>query len=201
MAGIVLFHSALGPRPGIAVAAERLRAAGHIVHVPDILPEPRVFDEAGPAMEYITSIGFEALAARAVASVQTMPNALVYAGFSLAATYAATLAATRPGARAALLLNGTPGPDAIGATSWPSGVPVQVHSMMGDPWRDDDALARLTEFVRASGSECSVFDYPGTAHLFADPSLPDQYNPAAAELMWARVLELLSKLDDAAPRP
>ncbi|MGA3057910.1 MAG: dienelactone hydrolase family protein [Candidatus Limnocylindrales bacterium] len=200
MAEILLFHSALGPRPGIAVAAERLRAAGHVVHVPDIFPEPRVFDETGPAIEYINGIGFEALAARAVASVQALPGDLVYAGFSLATGYAATLAATRPGARAALLLNGTPGPDGLGAASWPPGVPVQVHSMAGDPWRDNDALARMADFVRASGSDCSVFDYPGTAHLFADPSLPEQYDPAAADLMWKHVLGLLSDLDGAAPR-
>ena len=200
MAEIVLFHSALGPRPGIAVAAERLRAAGHVVHVPDIFPEPHVFDEAGPAMDYINGVGFDTLAARAMASVQSLPSDLVYAGFSLAAGYAAALAATRPGARAALLLNGTPGPDTLGAATWPSGVPVQVHSMTGDQWRDDDALARMTAFVRASGSECAVFDYPGTAHLFADPSLPAQFDSAAADLMWERVLELLSKLDRTAPR-
>jgi dienelactone hydrolase len=201
MAEIVLFHSALGPRPGVAVAAERLRAAGHAVHAPVFFPEPRVFDDAGPAMEYIDGIGRDTLAARATASVQSLPGGLVYAGFSMAAGYAATLAATRPGARAALLLNGTPGPDGLGVASWPAGVPVQVHSMAGDPWRDNDALARMADFVRASGSDCSVFDYPGTAHLFADPSLPEQYDPAAADLMWERILGLLSKLDGAESRP
>jgi dienelactone hydrolase len=151
VAEIVLFHSALGRRAGIAVAAERLRSAGHTVHVPDIFPDPRIFDEAGPAMEYVSGVGFDTLAARAVAFVQPLPNDLVYAGFSLGASWAAMLAATRPGARAALLLSGTPGPDVLGAASWPSGVPVQVHCMAGDKWRDKDALARLTDFVRASG--------------------------------------------------
>jgi dienelactone hydrolase len=198
MAEIVLFHSALGPRPGVAAAAERLRAAGHVVHVPVLFPEPCVFDDAGPAMEYIERVGFDTLAARAAASVASLPNDLVYAGFSLAAGYAAALAATRPGARGALLLSGTPGPEGLGVTSWPAGVPVQVHSMAGDQWRDNDALARLAEFVRSSGAECSVFDYPGSGHLFADPSLPEQYDPAAADLMWERILDLLARLDPAA---
>ena len=201
MAEVVLFYSALGPRPGIAVAADRLRAAGHVVHVPDIFPEPRVFDEAGDAMDYIGGIGFDTLAARAAASVQSLPGNLVYAGFSLAATYAATAAASRPGARAALLLNGTPGPDALGVAAWPAGVPVQVHTMTDDPWRNGEALARLTDFVRASGSECSVFDYPGTGHLFADPSLPAQYDPVQADLMWQRVCDLLAALDGGSARP
>lgn len=35
MAEVVLFHSALGLRTGVAAAADRLRAAGHTVHTPD----------------------------------------------------------------------------------------------------------------------------------------------------------------------
>ena len=70
--------------------------------------------------------------------------------------------------------------------------------MAGDPWRDNDALARMADFVRASGSDCSVFDYRGTAHLFADPSLSEQYDPAAADLMWERILDLLAGLDRSA---
>ena len=35
MAEVVLFHSALGLRPGVTTAADRLRAAGHKVHAPD----------------------------------------------------------------------------------------------------------------------------------------------------------------------
>jgi dienelactone hydrolase len=163
-----------------------------------VFPKPRIFDDARPAMEYVDAIGRDTLAGRASASVQSLPDGLVYAGFSMAAGYAATLAATRPGARAALLLNGTPGPEGFGVATWPAGVPVQVHSMVGDPWRDNDALARLAEFVRSAGAECSVFDYPGSGHLFADPSLPEQYNPAAADLMWERILDLLARLDPSA---
>ncbi|MBB5933498.1 dienelactone hydrolase [Streptomyces zagrosensis] len=33
---IVLFHSAYGLRPAVHTAAERLRAAGHEVHLPDL---------------------------------------------------------------------------------------------------------------------------------------------------------------------
>ncbi|MDB5057961.1 MAG: hypothetical protein JWO59_1433, partial [Chloroflexi bacterium] len=36
MADIVLFHSVLGPRAGVTDAADRLRAAGHTVHTPDL---------------------------------------------------------------------------------------------------------------------------------------------------------------------
>ena len=32
-----------------------------------------------------------------------------------------------------------------------------------------------------------MFDYAGTGHLFTDPSLPDEYDEQAAELLWSRV--------------
>ena len=51
MAHVVLVHSVLGIRPGILDAAERLRAAGHEVLVPDLF-EGRVFDTYDPAMAY-----------------------------------------------------------------------------------------------------------------------------------------------------
>ena len=36
--------------------------------------------------------------------------------------------------------------------------------------------------------------YDGAGHLFTDPSRPDEYDPAAAELLWTRVLDFLARL-------
>ena len=195
MAEIALFHSALGLRAGINVAADRLRAAGHTVHVQDYFPEPRVFDDAGPAVEYIGGVGWDTMAARAMASVSGLPADVVYAGFSVGAGYAAALAANRPGARAAILLSGAPNPERLKAASWPANVPVQIHAVTGDQWVNADDKSKLASFVAASGSACAVFDYPGSAHLFADPSLPNEFDPMAAELMWTRVVAFLAELD------
>ncbi len=40
-----------------------------------------------------------------------------------------------------------------------------------------------------------VFDYPGSGHLFADSSLPDEYQPAEAELMLSRIKDFLDGID------
>jgi dienelactone hydrolase len=56
MAEILLFHSILGPRPGVADAANRLRAAGHTVHTPDFFGG-KTFDDYPPAFEFVDSIG------------------------------------------------------------------------------------------------------------------------------------------------
>ncbi len=195
MAEIVLLHSALGPRPGVAEAADLLRAAGHTVHIPTYFDDDRTFDDYRSAMIHVREIGVSTFAARARAAVEALPTDLVYVGFSLGATFAAQMAASRPGARAALLLHGAPQPAAAGISSWPAATPMQIHFAAADRWRSDSAIAALGKVVRASGSECTVFDYPGSAHLFADPSLAAEYDPALADLMWQRVLRLLADLD------
>ena len=78
--------------------------------------------------------------------------------------------------------------------AWPSAVPVQIHGMELDPFfageGDIDAARALVDSI--AGAE--LFVYPGSAHLFADSSLPD-YDPAAAALLLQRTLAFLSKLD------
>ena len=194
MAEIVLFHSALGPRRGIQVAADILRKGGHTVHTPDLFRGEAVFDETGKAVAYCRNLGMAELLGRAREAVDALPDNLVYAGCSLGGTFAANLAANRPNARAALILHASPIPEAVRKPEWPAGVPVQIHRMTQDRWVSSDSLRRLTRFIRKSGAACEQFDYPGSGHLFADPDLPD-FDPAAADLMWQRILEFLSELD------
>ena len=196
MAEIVLFHSALGPRPGVAVAAERLRAAGHVVHTPTYYPNGEVFDEYDPAVAFADELGFKALMARAAQAVSTLPAELVYAGFSMGGGVAAGLAATRPGARAALFLSASIDPVYLPVPAWPAGVPAQVHNMIDDPWSDGpEVIAKLAAFIEAAPAKCEVFDYPGSGHLFTDPSLPAEFDPQAADLLWTRLLDFLARLD------
>jgi dienelactone hydrolase len=200
VAEIVLFHSALGLRAGVSVAADRLRAAGHTVHTPDLFLGDPPLDTYGPAAARLQAVGPVVLAQRAWAAVESLPNNLVYAGFSIGAGFAAHLAARRPGARSAILLHGAPAPESLGLTRWPSSVPMQIHFTVRDRYRNNEAISRLSTMVRASGAECTAFDYPGAAHLFADPSLPSAYNPEAADLMWTRVLELLARIGSSVPQ-
>lgn len=196
MAEIVLFHSALGLRPGVIETADRLRAAGHIVHTPDLFEGAATFDSVGPAIAYVQQLGIATLAGRAEAAVGPLPADVVYAGFSLGASFAARLAATRPGARSALLFHGAPAPAQLRIETWPAAVAVQIHFSVSDPWRDNAAIAALRDLVRASGADCTVFDYPGSGHLFADPGMLE-YDPTSAALLWKRAEELLGSLDAA----
>ena len=194
LAEVVLFHSIMGPRPAIVEAAERLRSGGHTVHTPDLFEGDPPLDSYQVAAERLGGIGVPAIVARARAAVEPLGPNLVYAGFSMGAGLSAGLAARRPGARGALLMSGAPNPASIGATRWPAGVPVQIHMAIADPDRHQAWIDELAAFVRAGGSTCDVFDYPGSGHLFADADLPDEYDATSAELMWSRALEFLARL-------
>ena len=191
MATIALFHSALGVRPGIAQAADLLRSLGHDVHVVDQY-EGRVFDDYEPAMAYVREVGFPALMARALESTAHLPDGFVTAGFSNGSGMAEFVAAKRP-VRGVLMLSGALDPAEIGVT-WPQGVPAQVHHTVDDPFQEQGAIDAVFAAVTAAGGAIEVFDYPGSGHLFADPSKTDEYQPAEAAVMWERVTEFLARI-------
>jgi len=137
-------------------------------------------------------IGFGEINKRGAAAAGGLPPQLVYAGFSLGVLLAQSLAQTRAGARGALLFHSCVPVSEFGS-SWPDGVPVQVHAMEGDPFfvEDGDIDAARALVDQTKGAE--LFLYPGDQHLFADSSLPS-YDPDAAALLSQRVLGFLSAL-------
>jgi dienelactone hydrolase len=190
MATIALFHSVLGVRPGLLETAEMLRAHGHAVHVIDQY-EGRVFDDYGPAIEFMEGIGFPALMRVALAATAGLPDDLVTMGFSNGAGMAEYVAANRP-VSGVVMLGGALDPAGIGI-EWPERVDGQIHTTVDDPWRDD-GIEAVRAAAECAGGRVEVFDYPGSGHLFADPSKADEFQPAEAELMWSRVLEFLGRV-------
>ena len=191
MAEVVLFHHAQGQTPGFEAFADELRAAGHIVHTPDLY-DGRTFDTLDEGVGYAKQVGFDVLPERARVAAESLPNNVVYAGFSLGAMPAQMLAQTRSGAKGALLFAAAFPPSELGGP-WPEGVPLQIHMMESDEWvleGDLDAARELDKTVE--GAE--LFLYPGDRHLFADNSLPD-YDEKAAELLTERVLAFLKGVE------
>ena len=187
MAEVVLFHHAMGLTPGVIAFADRLRAAGHTVHTPDLY-EGKVFATLEEGVHHgDEELGMDEVIARARRAADALPAEVVYAGFSLGSVPAQALAQTRPGARGALLFHGG-GPLSWFETGWPKGVPLQVHVMESDRWYEPDLIAQLIRDV--PGAE--LFLYPGDGHLFADETLPD-YDPAAAALLLERTLGFLGE--------
>jgi dienelactone hydrolase len=152
MAEVVMFHSVLGLRPGVLGAAERLRAAGHTVHTPDLF-EGEVFDDLDDGMRKEETLGYREIARRAEETLAGLPAGLVFVGFSMGVAHAEQLTASRPGALGAVLMHGAVPVEALtehfGIERWPEGVPVQVHYATDNPWVEaEQEVAPLGEDLR-----------------------------------------------------
>lgn len=187
MADIVLFHHAQGLTPGVRAFADRLRAGGHLVMVPDYY-EGRTFGSIEEGVAHAEAIGFARLIDRAVAMVQPLPSPVVVAGFSLGTLPAQKLAQTHRGVAGAVLLHGGL-PPATFDSAWPAGLPLQIHVTEDDTWNDPDETEAL---IAESGGQLLV--YPGTGHLVTDSSHPD-YDPEVAEEILAQTLAFLEAVD------
>jgi len=192
LAEVVLFHHAQGLTPGVAVFADDLRQAGHIVHMPDLF-DGRTFDDIETGMRFVKEIGFDEVMARGERAVKALPLQLVYAGFSLGVIPAQKLAQTRPGARGALLFYSCLPVSEFGQT-WPKGVPVQIHGMDADPYFVGEGDIDAARDLIKEAEDGQLFLYPGNQHYFADSSLPS-YDAKASALLLQRTLEFLAALE------
>ncbi|MET7766503.1 dienelactone hydrolase family protein [Streptomyces sp. NPDC005336] len=187
---ILLFHSAYGLRPAVHAAADRLRAAGHEVIVPDLY-EGRTAGTVEEGMAIRERIGREELLKRAItAAAPYSDRGLVYAGFSLGGSVAQNLALGDNKARGLLLLHGT---SDIADDAATDELPVQLHVADPDPFEPHDWLSAWYLRMRRAGADVEVFRYPGAGHLFTDPELPD-YDKEAAEATWRVALGFLADL-------
>jgi dienelactone hydrolase len=187
---IMLFHSVYGLRPAVHAAADRLRAAGHQVRVPDLF-DGQTAETVEGGMALKEKIGKEELLRRAIlAAAPCSEKGLVYAGFSLGGSIAQNLALGDEKARGLLLLHGT-SDIAEGATV--DELPVQLHVADPDPFESDDWLNAWYLRMQRTGADVEIYRYPGAGHLYTDPDLPD-YDEAAAELTWRTSLGFLATL-------
>jgi dienelactone hydrolase len=190
MAEVVLFHHAQGLTP-TSSPSPTSSVAPDTPCTPDLF-DGGTFDTLEEGMGYAKEIGFGEVMERGVRAVDGLPTELVYAGFSLGVVPAQRLAQTRPGARGALLFYACLPVSEFGS-SWPVGVPVQVHGMDADPIfvgeGDIDAARALVEET----DDAELFLYPGDQHYFADGSLPS-YDSGATALLIQRVLSFLGAL-------
>ncbi|OIJ68733.1 dienelactone hydrolase family protein [Streptomyces mangrovisoli] len=187
---IMLFHSAYGLRPAVRDAADRLRAAGHEVWTPDLF-DGRTFETVEEGMACREEIGKDELLKRAVlAAAPYSERGLVYAGLSLGASLAQTLALGDERARGLLLLHGT---SDLAPNVTVDELPVQLHVAEPDPFETDDWLSAWYLQMRRAGADVEVYRYAGAGHVYTDPELPD-WDAEAAEATWRVALGFLDTL-------
>jgi len=191
MAELLLFHHAQGLTAGCLSFADELRAAGHIVHAPDLY-DGRTFAELTDGVSYAEQVGFDTIVERGQLAADSRPNGIVYAGFSLGALPAQMLAQTRPGAKGALVFHAAIPTSAFGCP-WPRGVPLQIHMMDADELVVEEGDLDVARELAATIETAELYLYPGDRHLFADNSLPD-YDESAATLLMQRVIGFLDNI-------
>ncbi|PRH85871.1 dienelactone hydrolase [Labrys okinawensis] len=193
MAEVLLFHHAQGLTPGVQAFAKTLRAAGHVVHAPDLF-DGRIFASIEEGLAHINEVGFDAMRDRAEHCADGLPPGLVYAGFSFGVVPAQKLAQTRPGARGALFFHSClpiSGKWAFGP--WPRGVPVQIYGMDRDPIFVGEGDIEAAREIVEKAEDAELFLYPGDQHYFADSSLPS-FDADATRALTRRVLEFLGRV-------
>ncbi|MEV4612860.1 dienelactone hydrolase family protein [Kitasatospora sp. NPDC049258] len=193
MAQILLLHSVYGLRPAVHAAADRLRAAGHQVHTPDLF-DGKTFEDVEQGMAYKEEVGSDELLRRAVTAAAPLITpggpGLVYAGFSLGAALAQNLALADERARALLLLHGTSDLREDAATE----IPVQLHVAEPDAFESEDWLNAWYLLMTRAGADVEVHRYRGAGHVYTDPDLAD-FDAEAAARTWGVALDFLAELD------
>jgi len=197
MAEVLLFHHAQGLTAGVLAFADALRAAGHVVHTPDLY-EGTTFATLAEGIANAERIGFGKFMERGREAAESLPREIVYAGFSLGVLPAQMLAQTRAGAKGALLIHSAIPLREFG-DSWPKGVPLQIHMMEEDELAVREGDLETARSIAKTVKEAELFLYPGNRHLFADDSLPS-YDERAAKMLRQRVLEFLNQVAGAPAR-
>jgi dienelactone hydrolase len=77
---VLLFHHAQGLTRGCFSFADRLRAAGHVVHAPDLY-DGKVFTDLNDGVRYAQEVGFATIIERGRLAGDSLPGGIVYAGF------------------------------------------------------------------------------------------------------------------------
>ncbi|WP_029088424.1 dienelactone hydrolase family protein [Brevibacterium album] len=192
MAHVIFFHSALGLDKGVHAMADVVREAGHTVTTPDVY-DGNVFECTGAGIAYRDEVGFRTLADRAAAALSGVEGPFVAAGVSLGAALAQRLGKKDPRTEAAILLHAG-GESRI--VDWPASAALQIHHSVDDPWIDEGGPENLLRSAARAGARAEHYLYPGSAHLFADPTKPE-FDERSADLLSERVQLLLEDLDAA----
>ena len=190
--GVLVLHAWWGLTATVIDACDRLAAAGFVALAPDLF--------AGQTAD--TAAGAEALAGRfggdaAYPAVDAAAAALAghsavrgprvgVVGFSFGAAYAIDAMVRQPEAVSAVVAYyGTSGTGDFAAAR----AAFLGHFATDDPFEPAAAVDVLERAV--AGLDATVYRY-AAKHWFAEPDRPE-YQPAAAELAWARTVAFLRR--------
>jgi carboxymethylenebutenolidase len=188
--GVLVLHPWWGLNEDIKGVCDRLAEAGFVALAPDLY-DGRIATTIEEAEKYsdlmdkdaareLTRAAADALLAHEMCN----GNQVGVVGFSLGGMYAVWLAHDQPSLVSAVVL--------FYGLGWANQTNTQAsylgHFAENDPYEDDDYRDEFEQTLKENGRPTTFHIYPDTGHWFFEPSRPDAYNQAAAELAWERTL-------------
>ncbi len=195
--GVLVLHAWWGLNATIKAVCTRLAEAGFVTFAPDLY-HGKIADTIasaeilGSALDntYMQAKADILEAATFLSERLTQPErGLAVVGFSLGAYYALDLAATAPDlVHSVVLFYGT------GGGNWRKSRAAYLgHFAENDPYEPLQNVTQLEKTLREAERPVTFHRYPSTSHWFFEPDRVDAYDPAAAELAWARTLAFLRR--------
>jgi carboxymethylenebutenolidase len=185
---VLLLHEFFGLQDSFKDYAARLSQAGFTVLAPDLY-DGAVATTVEGAIELRDRLEVDGTIRRLWAAADFLTDnwhpRLGVIGFSLGAEYADGVARTRP-VEATVFYYGFGGDDATGFSS-----PLLVHLAGDDEWVTEDEARAAVAVLEDGGVDVEAHIYPGTGHWFANPAVPEAFDPAAADLAFARTVDFL----------
>jgi carboxymethylenebutenolidase len=191
--GIIVLHAWWGLNTFFKELCKRLAVQGFTAFAPD-LNGGKVAETIESAQEIMSARDFEftgAVVAQSVDILRQMPGVqkgkVGVVGFSMGASWGLVLASQAPVEIAALVLfYGAEGVDFSRVRA-----ACQGHFAEHDEWAPLDDARRMEDDMRAAGLAPRFHTYPGTGHWFFEADRLENYNPAAAQLAWERMIAFL----------
>jgi len=193
--GVIVLHAWWGLNPFFKEVCNRLAAQGYTAIAPD-LNQGKVAESIESAQKIMSERDFEftrAVVNQAMGILHQMPGVqkgkLGVVGFSMGAAWALVLASHAPDEIAAVVL--FYGGDLVDFSRMRA--VCQGHFAENDEWTPVDESRQIESELRLAGLQTDFYIYPGTGHWFFEEDRPEDYNAAAAQLAWSRMIAFLSQ--------
>jgi carboxymethylenebutenolidase len=193
--GVLVLHPWWGLNDTIKAFCTRLADSGFVVFAPDLY-HGIVVDTIPEAETMVNDMdGSQAKADVAGAALYLAERTgqtgrgLAVIGFSLGAYFALDLSAADPEhIRSVVVFYGTGPADFNKARAAYLG-----HFAEQDDFEPQAEVDALEAALQQAGRPVTLYRYPGVGHWFFEADRVQAFNPAAADLAWARTLEFLRR--------
>jgi carboxymethylenebutenolidase len=193
--GVIVLHAWWGLNPFFKNLCDRLAAHGFTAIAPD-LNQGKVAETIEAAQEIMGERDFElsqAVITQAREILRKMPGVqkgkLGVVGFSMGASWALVLSSLTPDEIAAVVL--FYGGDLVDFSRMRAAC--QGHFAETDEWTPIEDARQIESELRQAGLQTDFYTYPGTGHWFFEEDRMEDYNAAAAQLAWERMVTFLAE--------